>query len=608
MITTRYKLITAILTAMLCAVTGIHVYGADKPVLSNGYVRVINPKIPLTIPDAYLEFSVGDRLELFQENKDYFIALANLPGQGKVLCAFTAKKGRGKVAWVTPEKDMFFGYRTPSCTGKFYLKRNEKLRVLDHDDSGYNVVIERFGREATLWIPTNSAAYVYVPPPTPKSKALQTNSPPAPSDIKPAVNKIQKVKKTPPPQKKSPVPKKILKKTITTNPPIKTLKPRRISAKASEPTNTTPAPQKIILSPVIKTTTPTVPKPEPPSKSTLIPTTSEPQKAKTSQPEPKPESPLSQPLPEPKQELAPQQKSETIENSGSELSVDSPPESNTTEQVTQQNPLEKESRIPPEPVSSNTESTVQKPLKSPTDFKEENKPEKMETKEQKASKQITKEVEIFKINGPIPGEKGWEELQKETEQAHWTIRIAITEFILLALLIFLLVHREVKGRRERAKLVAQLNEQAREQVQPFVQATKSTKHDEQVTLSGVVGPMTICMIAQFLYAERETGRLTVSGRVVDNIGALAFLNGHIVDAAYNDIVGEDAVYKILALGEGEFMFIQGSLKGFTKTCDCDTMSLLLNAHRMMDEQRASEKPKEPEIPAKEITPTPPAND
>jgi len=595
MIATRHKLITAMLTAVLCTAAGIRVYAADKPVMPNGYVRVINPKIPITIPDAYLEFDVGDRLELFQENKDYFIALANISGQGKTLCAFTAKKGRGKVAWVTPEKDMFFGYQTPSCSGKLYLKRNEKLRVLDQDASGYDVVIERFGREATLWIPTNSTAYTYVPPPPPKPKALPTHPPSTPSVTKKKSTKwIRKTEKIAAPRKIIPKKTGESEKLITTNKPhIKKLKPRQVVKEVFAPTST---PEKIISPSVIKPATPqSEPQPQPVLKST--PAESE----VKSEPKSKPALVIQ---PEPESVEEPAEKSEEVSTPVTpEPSAEIEPE----KQIIPKQPPEQKPQIPVTQKELNKETADGESEKKTEDLKEEPKTTRVIQEEKKIPERISKPVEIFKIEGPIPGEKGWEELQKETEEAHWIIRIAITEFILLALLIFLLVHREAKGRRERTKLITQLNEQAREQVQPFIKAT-STHHDEQVTLSGVVGPMTICMIAQFLYAERETGRLTVSGKVVDNIGALAFLNGHIVDAAYNDIAGEDAVYKILALGEGEFMFIQGSLKGFTKTCDCDTMGLLLNAHRMMDEQHASEKLKEPENPAGEIKPTPPAND
>lgn len=63
--------------------------GAQSSAESNTTYLVVRAKqIDLPVPDARLNTQIGDKLPLFQQNSQFFIALTSADNDGPRLCAF----------------------------------------------------------------------------------------------------------------------------------------------------------------------------------------------------------------------------------------------------------------------------------------------------------------------------------------------------------------------------------------------------------------------------------------------------------------------------------------------------------------------------------------
>ena len=128
--------------------------------------------------------------------------------------------------------------------------------------------------------------------------------------------------------------------------------------------------------------------------------------------------------------------------------------------------------------------------------------------------------------------------------------------------------------------------------------------------SGSIASMSLGSVTQFLNSDKETGTLLIKDKANSELGTLVFIKGEIVDARSPKKRGLDALYEVLRNREGFFSFLREEPKNVEKTITQGTISLLLDAHRIMDEELkpVSTPPPIPHAPAakhsRQTTPKP----
>jgi len=134
---------------------------AQAPVESNTTYLVVRARqIDLPVPDARLNTQIGDKLPLFQQNDLFFIALTT-DNEGPTLCAFPLQtREQNRAAWVSAERMVIFAYPASSVPGVLNLQRGEVFPILREDRGHFEVLAERFGRQVTLRIPKDAGVEV----------------------------------------------------------------------------------------------------------------------------------------------------------------------------------------------------------------------------------------------------------------------------------------------------------------------------------------------------------------------------------------------------------------------------------------------------------------
>jgi hypothetical protein len=94
-------------------------------------------------------------------------------------------------------------------------------------------------------------------------------------------------------------------------------------------------------------------------------------------------------------------------------------------------------------------------------------------------------------------------------------------------------------------------------------------------------------VLQVLSRTRKTGLLKVSSG--GYAGEIQFGNGSIYNAIYRHLRGENAVYSLLALSDGEFA-LDPSFSPSSRAIQLSTEQLLLEGMRRMDEAAQPELP------------------
>jgi len=169
----RSSLRAAVIRALL-AVAAVVAQGAENRI---GMLRVVDSGVYIPLRDLGLTYTVGKRLPLFQETRDYYVVKVSTPEYGERLCAFPVRNRRGEgTAWVTNEKLLIFGRETSSCAGRFYFSRGELIPVLAEGPNGYLVEISRFGRKVQLVVPKGQPGFQFV-----KAPPAQPTAPTPPS-------------------------------------------------------------------------------------------------------------------------------------------------------------------------------------------------------------------------------------------------------------------------------------------------------------------------------------------------------------------------------------------------------------------------------------------
>jgi hypothetical protein len=124
--------------------------------------------------------------------------------------------------------------------------------------------------------------------------------------------------------------------------------------------------------------------------------------------------------------------------------------------------------------------------------------------------------------------------------------------------------------------------------------------------SGSIASMSLGSVTQFLNSDKETGILHVKDKNNVELGTLVFVKGEIIDAKSPKKRGIDALYEVLRNKEGFFSFLREEPKNVETTITQGTISILLDAHRIMDEEHMPPVPAPPPVPAATPAAKPPS--
>lgn len=106
---------------------------------------------------------------------------------------------------------------------------------------------------------------------------------------------------------------------------------------------------------------------------------------------------------------------------------------------------------------------------------------------------------------------------------------------------------------------------------------------EEGDLSGTLDGYSMGQVVQFFNASGDDGILVLTAEKGQE-DVMIFNNGQIVAATSGDLTGEEAVYAVLRRQKGSFSFRRTDTSGHERLILQDTMSLLLEGHRLVDEK------------------------
>lgn len=108
--------------------------------------------------------------------------------------------------------------------------------------------------------------------------------------------------------------------------------------------------------------------------------------------------------------------------------------------------------------------------------------------------------------------------------------------------------------------------------------------DEKEGFQGVLNDLELTDIIQMLCLARRTALLHLKHR--DRRGRIVFDNGELTHATFDNLVGADAIYRMLALRQGD-IFMQSDFRNDERTIDIGWQDLLFEGVRRADEERAN---------------------
>jgi tetratricopeptide (TPR) repeat protein len=108
----------------------------------------------------------------------------------------------------------------------------------------------------------------------------------------------------------------------------------------------------------------------------------------------------------------------------------------------------------------------------------------------------------------------------------------------------------------------------------------STGNEEHVALKGDLSELGLLDVIQILDNAQKSGKLTISSD--GNPGTIFFNSGRIVNATYQDKVGEPAMYALVAVKGGSFEY-KVSSTAFEVVINNSNTNLLLEGLRLLDE-------------------------
>ena len=101
-------------------------------------------------------------------------------------------------------------------------------------------------------------------------------------------------------------------------------------------------------------------------------------------------------------------------------------------------------------------------------------------------------------------------------------------------------------------------------------------------LTGTLDGYSMGQVVQFFNSSGDDGVLTLKTDA-DQEDMMIFNNGQIIAATSGNLTGEDAVYAMLRHQHGNFSFRRTDTSDEERLILQDTMSLLLEGHRLVDE-------------------------
>ncbi|MBK9264506.1 MAG: DUF4388 domain-containing protein [Polyangiaceae bacterium] len=104
-------------------------------------------------------------------------------------------------------------------------------------------------------------------------------------------------------------------------------------------------------------------------------------------------------------------------------------------------------------------------------------------------------------------------------------------------------------------------------------------------VSGSLAEMSLPEMVQVLWHGRKTGALRIL-TPPGSKGEIHFAEGQIVHASWDQLVGEEAFYRMITLREGEFR-LESGVELATRTITISPEALLLEGMRLLDEGRAA---------------------
>ena len=158
--------------------------------------------------------------------------------------------------------------------------------------------------------------------------------------------------------------------------------------------------------------------------------------------------------------------------------------------------------------------------------------------------------------------------------------IVILAFVLFVVGLFWESRRKARQREKAMESSAKALDQAAGEAGTPPPIPAATLND----FSGSIASMSLGSVTQFLNSDKETGTLHVRDKSNASLGTLVFIKGEIIDARSPKKRGIDALYEVLRNKEGFFSFQREEPKNVEKTITQGTISILLDAHRIMDEE------------------------
>lgn len=548
-----------------------------------GYLRVTAPSIGIPIPERPISYDIGDRLALFQESRNYYIARTFSLETGEALTAFPKQTSQGQgTAWVTGEQLVIFGLPTPSVPGVFYATRGESFPVLYVTDTHYTVLIEKHGWDVIYDLPRNIDGLTYRESPKPlqvsrkpekiTKEALFRVERKVPStkrrDLAAAKEKdtpkqptrsVREIAMTPEGELKEikPVSQPVRQASTTARKPVTTRSKRATVSKPSRPSE--PAEPQAKETEVADATMPTTEKPswlaqvvekltsfamflnwgkadeepaEPGSAATELAAaeTDDGQRTAlpaldTAQSEFEPVEPAPESVAETSKPALAQERPSTTDDADTASVSDIAASTSTTAAATE---------IPE--------------TADPTDA---------------APEDDSGAIEFLSANSLL-------------------FQILLVVIIVLAVLV-------VRLQSETRKLKS-----SSEQIETYFTVGESTGSNyfedlaqESGDFSGSLSGFSMMELIHFLNSSQETGTLALKDGKGDVTGHLFFEHGELIDAAYGKAKGEEAVYELLKAEENASFTFNRTEKSARKTSiKQQTMSLLLEASKQLDEERA----------------------
>jgi len=111
---------------------------------------------------------------------------------------------------------------------------------------------------------------------------------------------------------------------------------------------------------------------------------------------------------------------------------------------------------------------------------------------------------------------------------------------------------------------------------------------DQRDFSGLLNIISISDVIQLINATGKSGTLEILKFPFRQIATLVFEKGEIIDASCNNKVGEEAVYATMRCKGEEFNFVQGKVPAPTHPISKNTMGMLMEGARQIDEAIAEE--------------------